>query len=72
MYYLLAMLTIVVGTILYFEINKPAYLPEDLNQDGVVNFQDFSIAVYLLGNIMDELGADAPCVSTCPDNLPVD
>jgi len=47
---------------------KPAQPTEDLNQDGVVNFQDFSIAVYLLGNIMEELGGDAPCVMTCNQN----
>lgn len=34
---------------------RPTYAPEDLNRDGVVDLKDFSIALYLLNNITDEL-----------------
>ena len=47
---------------------KPEKPTEDLNQDGVVNFQDFSIALSLLGNIMDTLGGQTQCIDLCNQN----
>lgn len=38
---------------------------EDLNHDGEVNFQDFSIALYILNNIMEQLGGKAQCIDLC-------